>query len=354
MRCRSCLLPAAAPGSDLDKDHICAYCRNPQLDQKEDVWEANKSKHQNELEEILNQCRISKSKYQALVCLSGGKDSLMLLYKLKVEEKLRVLALTTDINIPPIAWENIRQALKTLEIDHLVYRPSAPFYSKLFRYLLSHQEKRGAVYTLSYVYAPLFEGDALDLATRLEIPAIFAGYSPGQPEAHRMLFQFSRKMIEETDWVPPQIRKSGVFSETELNYFWNAKKFPFGTKFPYYVAPFHAWDYNQDSIMKKVVQEKLAVSSSAASPIRSNYPINWLLMYSDIKNFGYNPYAPEFSRLIRQKKASLTYWKIMAPIVDTMIKNKIFLGAEVAKSMKELSLKDEDLVINLPQGAYDP
>ena len=55
-------------------------------------------------------------------------------------------------------------------VDHLVYRPDSDFYRRMFRYLLTHQEERGAVYTVSYVYAPLFEGDALKVASEKGIP----------------------------------------------------------------------------------------------------------------------------------------------------------------------------------------
>jgi hypothetical protein len=37
-----------------------------------------------------------------------------------------------------------------------------------------------------------------------------------------------------------------------------------------------------------------------------------------------------------------------------MISKKVLLGSEVRKAMKWLSLKDEDLRINMPFGAYDP
>ena len=56
--------------------------------------------------------------------------------------------------------------------------------------------------------------------------------------------------------------------------------------------------------MKKVVQLGLVSNSRHASPVHSNCPLNWLLMYSDLQNLHYNPYAPEFSTLIREGKAS--------------------------------------------------
>ena len=207
---------------------------------------------------------------------------------------------------------------------------------------------------MSYVYAPLFEGDAIKLALEKGIPVIFAGYSPGQPEPERMFYEFSPKLIRKVDWMPPGLRESGVFSESELSIFYNPKNLPTNTNFPRYLAPYHAWEYNQSEIMEKAVELGLVGSSRHANPIFSNYPINWLLMYSDILNFGYNPYHPEFSTLIREGKAPKMYWKVMTPIVNWMIRKKVLLGREVTKNLQWLNLKDEDLKITRPKGAYDP
>ena len=59
--------------------------------------------------------------------------------------------------------------------------------------------------------------------------------------------------------------------------------------------------------MKKVVSGAVS-STKNASPVFSNYPINWLLMYSDLKNFGYNPYAPEFSDADPRGQGKQQYW----------------------------------------------
>jgi hypothetical protein len=210
------------------------------------------------------------------------------------------------------------------------------------------------VYTISYVYAPLFEGDAIRLALEKNIPLVLAGYSPGQPEPERMLYEFAPKLIQETDWSPPALRSSDSFTQQELHYFFNPNNYPQGTKFPRYLAPFHAWPYNQDTVMSEVVRLNLVPSARYTNPILTNYPINWLCMYSDLKHFGYNPYQPEFSALIREGKASRLYWQLMRPVVNNMIKKKILLGREVSRCMKWLDLTENDLKITLPKGAYDP
>jgi hypothetical protein len=100
--------------------------------------------------------------------------------------------------------------------------------------------------------------------------------------------------------------------------------------------------------MRGVVEHGLIETSRNASPVFSNYPITWLLMYSDLKNFGYNPYAPEFSTLIREGKANKQYWKLMGKVVDFITLNEIYLGRHVSQHMKWLGLNDEDLRINRP------
>lgn len=351
-RCQQCLLPSAVEGSDFDANGVCSYCRtyspvNETLDQQ-----VRRAREQ-DLEAAMDSAR-GKGPYDALVCLSGGKDSLYLLYRAKVECKLNVLAFTTDANIPDVAWSNIKLAVAKLGVDHLVYRPSPEFYRKLFRTLLKEQEERGAVYTVSYVYGPLFEGDALAVATQKGIPLVLAGYSPGQPEKERMEYEFSRKLICETDWTPPGLRESKEYTDVELGRFWNPNRFPPGTQFPRYLAPFHAWEYDQEQTMKRVVELGFVSRKAHASPVHSNYPVNWLLMYSDLMHFGYNPYAPEFAALIRSGKANRLHWRFMAPFVDFMIKWKVLLGKEVTRQMSYLGLTDSDLRITRPRGTYDP
>lgn len=352
MRCVRCLLPAGVPGAELDPRGVCAFCRS-YAPADEAKAAAVRQQRQDDLQSAIETARGS-GPYDALVCLSGGKDSLYLLYRAAVDLKMRVLAFTTDVNIPDVAWSNMKLLIDKLGVDHLVYRPADGFYRKLFRYTLMNQEARGAVYTVSYVYAPLFEGDALAVATERGIPLVLAGYSPGQPEPERMEYEFSRKLICETDWTPPGLRASGEFSEAELRRFWNPHRYPPGTRFPRYLAPWHAWDYDQDEVMRNVFELGFVKKKSHASPVLSNYPINWLLMYSDLRHFGYNPYAPEFAALIRTGKAKRSQWLLMAPLVDFMIRHKVFLGSETKRQMAWLGLVDDDLKITQPRGAYDP
>ena len=352
IRCNRCLLPSAVPGADLNAQGLCRPCREFDPSRRlaaETIREAREL----DLESALRNCR-GQGDFDCLVPLSGGKDSVYLIHKLKTVYGLRVLAHTTDIDIGEVAWANIRRAVKLLDVEHVTYRPENDFYRRLFRWLLMNQEQRGAVHTISYVYAPLFEGNALRVATERGIPLVLAGYSPGQPDPDRMEYEFPRLAISEVNWTPPELADSGEFGPSDLARFWNPKLYPRGTIFPRYLAPFHAWPYDQDEVMRKVVSLGLIESTKNASPVFSNYPINWLLMYSDLRNFGYNPYAPEFAALIREGKANRRTWSLMGKIVDFITLKKVYLGRHVTRHMRWLDLKDADLQINRPSRRYWP
>src|SRR5664279_581521 len=115
-RCRKCLLPREVEGSDLDASGLCGPCREYARSDHSGDEQARKAREV-DLEASLQSCR-GKGEYDVLINLSGGKDSCYLLHKLKVEYGLNVLAFTTDMNVPEVAWENIRRTVGKLKVEH--------------------------------------------------------------------------------------------------------------------------------------------------------------------------------------------------------------------------------------------
>ena len=348
-RCLKCLLPDAVPGANLDAVGICAACRSYSSSQAS-LEEDRRVKFERDLEQSIRNTRgRGRGSYDCLACFSGGKDSIYMLYKLKKEYGLKVLAFTCDLDIPPAGWDNIRRTIEILDIDHVTFKPPMEFYRKFFRYLLRNQDARGAVRSVCYVSAPLTEGYALRLATEKQIPLIFAGYSPGQPDPDWMLYEMPRRKICEFDWTPRALRESGLFDEADLSYFWNPQRFAAGTQFPRYLAPFHAWNYDQAEVMRKVSELGLVASRRNANPIFSNSPFQWLLMYSDLKHLGYMSYAPEFCSLIRRGKASPRLWRLGFPVVDFMLRHRVLMGKHVTRTCEWLGLNLDELAITRPE-----
>ena len=84
-RCKKCILPINYPFIKFNKNDVCNYCTNFK----------NKKSKENEFLKILDQHRSNK-KYDCLVGLSGGRDSVYGLYQLKTKYKMNPLVYTYD------------------------------------------------------------------------------------------------------------------------------------------------------------------------------------------------------------------------------------------------------------------
>ena len=165
--CRNCLLPEAVPGADLDAHGICRPCR-AYKPQDQETAEARRRVREADLENAIEACR-GQGSYDCLVPLSGGKDSVYLIHKLKVEYGLRVLAHTTDIDIGEVAWANIRRAVDKLDVEHVVYRPSMAFYRQLFRWRhLGHTAVRHAAVRIAHVKLERLPAEVMCIETTWE------------------------------------------------------------------------------------------------------------------------------------------------------------------------------------------
>ncbi len=343
--CKRCLLSTRMEGIKLDVNQVCNLCID---------WDRKTEDHQKQkalkdiflldLENTL--CNVpSYGEYDCILSFSGGKDSCYLLYKLVKEYNLRVLAYTSDFDIPLNTWDNIRRTVKFLNVDHHIEIPSKNIYRRFIRYLLCNQSSRGAVHTICYFWLDIREGDILRLAMTKNIPLIITGYSPGQPDTQRMLYEMPQSRISQQDWTPYELFDNGLFHDAEKSLFWNPYNYREDVKFPRIIAPFHAWDYNQEDVMAKVVELGLVKNRWHANPVLSNFTLNWLLIYSDLVNLGYNPYKPEFSQLIREGKAPLLLWRILFFLMDFMVQNKVLLGRHVDRSLEWLDLQANELKI---------
>ena len=76
--------------------------------------------------------------------------------------------------------------------------------------------------------------------------------------------------------TPPILRESGLFSEQELALFWNPRRYPASSC---RVSPRFTPDVQPGRDDAAGRELGLIVNSRHASPVHSNCPVNWLLMY---------------------------------------------------------------------------
>jgi hypothetical protein len=131
--CSRCLLDEDVPGVQIRDDGLCSVCN--EYDRVWGNWaETEKDRHA-ELEKILENARKKNRAYDVLVPISGGKDSIYILYLCRKLYNLRCLAVTWDNGfLSELARENIRNACEILEVDHIYYGMSRPLLMRLYRY----------------------------------------------------------------------------------------------------------------------------------------------------------------------------------------------------------------------------
>lgn len=131
-RCTKCILPTSLVGITLDEHGVCNYCRDYEKNFAE--WDKIEQKKLQEFEKILRKAQSLKRPYDCLVPLSGGKDSTYALYLATKVYKLRTLAISLDNSyLSNPAKENIQNALKHCDADHIYYTLNRQGAAQLFK-----------------------------------------------------------------------------------------------------------------------------------------------------------------------------------------------------------------------------
>ncbi|MEM1126998.1 MAG: amino acid adenylation domain-containing protein [Bacteroidota bacterium] len=168
--CVRCGLTSAYPGITFDAHGLCHLCR------RYDLYRDNAEVYFRPMEELRRRLTEAQTPDpegpQALVLLSGGKDSTYMLAKV-VEMGVRAIAFTLDNGyISEGAKDNIRRVTEALGVEHVFGTTAAMnaiFVDSLERYSNVCQGCFKTIYTL-----------AIRLARRRGIPYIITGLSRGQ------------------------------------------------------------------------------------------------------------------------------------------------------------------------------
>jgi len=124
-RCTHCILPDTVPGVEFDEEGVCSFCRS--FEQKPLLGEAA-------LLQKIEAARAKKRKYDALVPMSGGRDSTYVLYQAVKQWGLHVLAISYDNEFRyPQALANIEEACRRLNVEFRNIRSQNEIASSMVR-----------------------------------------------------------------------------------------------------------------------------------------------------------------------------------------------------------------------------
>jgi hypothetical protein len=129
--CTRCVLPSSFPRIHFDHHGVCSVCH--EYDRWWGNWSVQKQQKQKILQSICQDAKNKHREFDALVPLSGGKDSTYVLYIAHQKLGLKCLAYTLDIGyLSDHAKRNIEKTCQTLGVEHLYYRLNPQLTNRLF------------------------------------------------------------------------------------------------------------------------------------------------------------------------------------------------------------------------------
>jgi hypothetical protein len=294
--CRNCTLPADHPLAHLDATGTCRPCRSFER------WSTNPSQHREASEELslLLQTTRGPDSIDAVVAVSGGKDSCWTLYELARQTSLRLHAVTIDNGfLSQSALDNARRVAEVAGATHEIFAPPVEDMRQLFRVAaeteLHPETSQGRASSICNACISVIKLYCLHVAQRERAPLLAWGWSPGQAPLSSALYQPTASMLKV--FVARQ-------RDPLLNVFPRATEWIFEPSFdindtiPRFVHPLAIWNYNESSIIEHLLEigwtrpHDVDVTST-------NCRLNALGVAIHQRRYGYHPYAHEMAGLVR-------------------------------------------------------
>ncbi len=166
--CTRCLLPDSKPYIKFDAQGVCAACRAHESKNRAEQgidWAAR----EREFDALIEKVRTRNAPlYDALVPVSGGKDSISQVHRL-LGRGLRILAVNVDYGIKtPVGKRNL-ECIPRMGANLMVYTPTQPLHRELIRLGF---EQYGDPDLLSHTMLHAFP---LRMAVQLRVPLLLHG-----------------------------------------------------------------------------------------------------------------------------------------------------------------------------------
>ena len=193
MVCARCIMTSDYPGLTFSTQGICDHCVSEDKRAVVD-WDERKGALEKRIESIQKEA----TQYHVIVPWSGGKDSTYVLYMMKKQYGLRVLAVNFENGFKSqIARNNLDSISRRLGIDLITLRPDWRLMCDLYR---QYMKERGELCSVCNIvgYVMIFSFVLKESKALGYFPLVVGGWS-GRHENVRSMFTFDygefRKVI---------------------------------------------------------------------------------------------------------------------------------------------------------------
>lgn len=195
--CKKCILTDAYPGLTFNQEGVCSMCSSNHVFEPQG---------EDKLIRILEEMKAKKrGEYDALVPLSGGKDSMYILYLAVKVYKLKVLAMTYDNGfVSQLAIDNMKRAVEKMGVELVVYKPEPDVLNKIYKNMLLRSGDICGACGIA-IRASMFK-----VASDYKIPMMLLGTSPLEedsflPDTTQDVGRFKYIMREDKDTTKKEI-----------------------------------------------------------------------------------------------------------------------------------------------------
>jgi 3'-phosphoadenosine 5'-phosphosulfate sulfotransferase (PAPS reductase)/FAD synthetase len=173
-RCKRCIMPAEYPGITFDSEGVCSHCNQHE---RNTANSKTKSSGKDKLLELIGSGK-KAGKYDCVVPLSGGKDSVYVLYYSVKELGLRPIAVTYNSGFQtPIAMGNVQNACDALNVPCVIKKANKNIQDRLLRESLRISETIGSFVRTCINCSTLIKAIPIKVAKQRQIPFVLWGDS---------------------------------------------------------------------------------------------------------------------------------------------------------------------------------
>ncbi len=164
---------------------------------------------EDKLIQILEAAKTSKrGDYDVLVPLSGGKDSMYILYLMVKVYKLKVLTMTYDNGfVSPLAIENMERAVEKMQVKHIICKPDPEVLKRIYKNMLLRSGDICGACGIA-IKANMFK-----VANDYGIPVIALGTSPLEEDS------FLPDTTQDVSRFKYIMKEAGCITKKEMNTF---------------------------------------------------------------------------------------------------------------------------------------
>ena len=337
--CNNCLLDDSIEGVVLDHNGVCNYCN---------AYKPIVPYGESHLLKILQKAKNKKRTYDALVPLSGGKDSTYVLYLAVKKYNLRVLTYTYDNGfMSDFAKQNIQTSVAKCKVDHIWVKHNEELIHNLYRTVLKLSGEICGVCGIG------IERSMLKISEAYKTPLILLGHTASEQNS------FTSENIYDQDRLKAILKKDKKISDSMIDRFLIYPKLNFISSYLYTKMGRFGKKVNilyyLDNPSDKEIGELLKKEMDWKEPAESEYTRHFDCIAEPFTNFirekrfGTSRRLPQLSNMIRSGEISKEEaLKIILSDREMMQK------ANFEDVMEKLNLTESDIeeIGNIPQNVF--